>query len=236
MIEILRSRRSVARVKNRLASRRSINRVILPLSLPRATASCPGVILRASTHRTSTLASWTVIPNLRKQRFSDVCNVIPRSETAGTSAILAPLPTTQRPGQAHAGDRDENAPDFPGCSYCGVLAHFQKPDAYRPSRNVRADPTPTRSIALQGDADRNLLGLHSWKLCNPLLVGLDFNFLLPLRRFGSLPIDESHGSVWERAIVLSICDLETESVTCLPGQYRPRMSGRRLSPDLDLTK
>jgi hypothetical protein len=76
MIENLRLRRSILRVSKRLASRRSINRVIFPGSLPRAAASCPGVTFRASTQRSRTLASCAVIPNLRKRRSSDVCSLM----------------------------------------------------------------------------------------------------------------------------------------------------------------
>ena len=74
--ENLRSRGLMSRMIKRLNSRRSINRVIIPLSLPSPTASCPGVIILASTQRRRTLASWTVIPNLRKRRSSDVCSLM----------------------------------------------------------------------------------------------------------------------------------------------------------------
>src|SRR5256884_3524399 len=57
-------------------------------SLPRATASCPGVILRASTQRRSTLASCTVIPNLRKRRSSDVCSLRSEEHTSELQSRL----------------------------------------------------------------------------------------------------------------------------------------------------
>ena len=76
MTDILRSLWSISRVIQPFSSRRRINRVIIALSLLRLTASCPGVVLPASTQRTSTFASCMVMPNGRKRRSSDVCNLM----------------------------------------------------------------------------------------------------------------------------------------------------------------
>jgi hypothetical protein len=74
MIKCLRSRPLRCRVIRPAASRRSTKRVTIALSLPRTTDSFPGLLCRASTQRSNTLACWTVIPNFWKRRLNDVCN------------------------------------------------------------------------------------------------------------------------------------------------------------------
>ena len=123
--EDLRPRRLTSRFTRRLASRRSINRVTMPLSLARSTGRCEGLLLRPSTQRIRTLASCAVIPKPASRRWSDVCSTMQVWNSRDNSK--------SRCQSRHYNGADEPAPDMgtkiPAvswvCSICEHLPIFQ---------------------------------------------------------------------------------------------------------------
>ena len=91
-----------------------------------------------------------------------------------------------------------------------------KPDASQLFCRVPSYPAPAGAEPFHADTDRNLFRFYFWKLSDPVLVTLDFNFLFFDTRVFFLPVHKCDGRAWNRKVILGIRDLETESLARWP--------------------